>query len=468
METQNIAEMNMADSLYQSILNTIHCLQDEYSKCPTRQKKRELLYHLERQKAYLLLTEEEKESNNKIYLRYSNLSPKGKKSLLLEYLDILENNDGRKVTVKIGNTRKKIAKSVKMEYLYCLSILKSLEELEKTKELEKPKIDDDSLKTKNTVKNKSFKKNVPKIIISIACTTIAAVIAASGIHNIRLDKDRSKCVSRSMKCSQNKHLSKSETPKISEVIEGFIDSMATPLGIDYEIMPLQEQLDRDNIYKEEELDLYSFLNSDSENGYDYMVKSVNDQEIMSLQESLDEDIVYKEAALDLSSYPPLNCDDPNVYYRLARPYKASQAEYELVCRITFREAGGSTEDDRYIDSVGVVTTMLNRLDTPYYIDRYGDSISAQIYGDLQFTTVALLPKTTFEQVPEVTRRAVTDALNGLRNHVYVGFKGENNTDPGRTQIVPGGNKYANVMNSIVEENENQLILLEETGYQYTK
>lgn len=419
MEIQNIAEMNMADSLYQSILNTINCLQDEYSKCPTKQKKQELLYHLERQKAYLLLTGEEKASSNRQYLRYSHLSLKGRKDFLLKCLHILENSGGRKVTIKVGNTRKKIAKSVKLEYLHYLSILNSLEELEKTK------VDAASLKTKNTVKNKASKKNVPKVIISIACTTIAAVIAASGIHNIRLDKDKSKSISRGMQCSQNRHLSKKEIPKISKVIEECIDSMAMlPPVIDYEIMPLQEQLD--------------------------------------------EDIVYTEEALDLSSYPPLNCDDPNVYYRLAKPYKASQEEYELLCRITFREAGGLTEDDRYIDSMGVVTTVLNRLDTPYYINQYGDSISAQIYGYSQFTTVALLPETTFEQVPEVTRRAVTDTLNGVRNNLYVEFRGKNNTNPSRTQIVPEGNKYSNVMNSIVEENENQLILLEETGYQYTK
>ena len=414
MEFKNINQLNTIDSLYQDLLNTIKRLEKEYALNPNKQKRQELLYYLEEQMAYLSLTQKEKEQLQELSSRFDSLSVEDKRAYILKQLTKLEKVDGKKVTIKVGNTRKKIAESVKMDYLQYLSILNGLG-IEETV----PQNDDTRI-----VKNSN--RLSTKIILPIACSVAAATIATTTITGLKMLKNmniRLVCFSGQIYMLKE-DLHQKGLPIIKETVE---------------------------------VDLPLIASAQRVCNYGVIKTPIKTYGIMT----------YGEAIMDLSNYPELNVMDKHVYYRLAKPYDGSQEEFELVCRIVWREAGGATLEENYIDSLCAASTILNRIYDERYVQQYSNKISNQIFAEGQFSTVAKLPKTSFDQVPEVVKRAVAACFNGLRSHEYVEFRAAECTGYGRTQVVEGGNNYFNVMQPIPEEKESQLVLLDETN-QLTK
>ena len=153
----------------------------------------------------------------------------------------------------------------------------------------------------------------------------------------------------------------------------------------------------------------------------------------------------KEVSMDaFLDMPKITVQNENVYYRYAIPYCCSQEEYETICMIAFLEAGGITDDEKYIDAMAVTSVILNRMDDIEWSSLGGTALE-QIYSPDQFATVAKLPNTSFSDVPEVVKNAVSACLGGIRNNNFVQFRAKNNKKPGRVQIVTAGNNYFDVM-----------------------
>lgn len=142
--------------------------------------------------------------------------------------------------------------------------------------------------------------------------------------------------------------------------------------------------------------------------------------------------------------PKIMVDNEDVYYRYAVPYFCNEKEYETLCMIVFLEAGGVTDEEKYIDAMAVTTTILNRIDDEEW-SSLGDTILEQIFYPDQFSTVKKLPNTSFSDVPEVVKNAVDACLGGIRNHNFVQFRSKNSKKPNRVQIVTNGNNYFDKM-----------------------
>lgn len=142
--------------------------------------------------------------------------------------------------------------------------------------------------------------------------------------------------------------------------------------------------------------------------------------------------------------PKIMVNNEDVYYRYAIPYLCNEEEYETLCRIVFLEAGGVTDDEKYIEAMAVTTTILNRMDDEEW-SSLGDTILEQLFYPDQFSTVKKLPNTSFSDVPEVVKNAVDACLGGIRNHNFVQFRSKDSKKPNRVQIVTNGNNYFDKM-----------------------
>ena len=111
----------------------------------------------------------------------------------------------------------------------------------------------------------------------------------------------------------------------------------------------------------------------------------------------------------------------------------SDAEFDLLCAITAQECGSS-----YAGSLAVITTACNRADS-----RGGDPLSQyKAKGQFCYSIDTHWQKRLNGNYPSFVSQAVTDALNGTRNHNYLSFRA-GGTHSGE---YIGGNVYFNPMN----------------------
>lgn len=111
----------------------------------------------------------------------------------------------------------------------------------------------------------------------------------------------------------------------------------------------------------------------------------------------------------------------------------SADEFDLLCAITAQECGSS-----YTGSLAVITTACNRADS-----RGSDPLTQyKAKGQFCYSIDSHWQKRLNGNYPSFVSQAVTDALNGTRNHNYLSFRA-GGTHSGE---YIGGNVYFNAMN----------------------
>ena len=117
----------------------------------------------------------------------------------------------------------------------------------------------------------------------------------------------------------------------------------------------------------------------------------------------------------------------------------SESDIDLLCAITASEDQGS-----YEGALAVITTACNRTESAKWKNRGSDPLS-QYRSKGQFAGYyeGHYTKWLDENYPSYVRKAVEDALNGIRNHSYGSFRA--NKADGREQIGTNGNWYFDVI-----------------------
>ena len=119
-------------------------------------------------------------------------------------------------------------------------------------------------------------------------------------------------------------------------------------------------------------------------------------------------------------------------------YNLSDSDYDLLCSIVSAES-----DKSYDDALAVVSTILNRCETPAWINSHGTNPISQATAPNQFVVYqeGHYLSYTNGNSPDTVKTAVSDALNGLRNHDYLSFRSNGSTGYSDNMITPTGNRY---------------------------
>lgn len=99
----------------------------------------------------------------------------------------------------------------------------------------------------------------------------------------------------------------------------------------------------------------------------------------------------------------------------------------------------------YEGALATISTVLNRCDTAKYQEYGGENPYSQLFYPSQFTAkdanLAQRYMNHPEEIPDYVIAAVTDGLNGYRNHTYTSFRAGNGDN--RVRIGDHGNYYFN-------------------------
>lgn len=119
-------------------------------------------------------------------------------------------------------------------------------------------------------------------------------------------------------------------------------------------------------------------------------------------------------------------------------YKIGQEDFELLCAIVSAES-----DKSYDDALAVITTILNRCESPNWIESHGTDPIAQATAPDQFVVYQHGSYKPYMdgKAPDTVIQAVTDALAGVRNHEYLTFRSNSTTDYSDNMITATGNRY---------------------------
>ena len=127
-----------------------------------------------------------------------------------------------------------------------------------------------------------------------------------------------------------------------------------------------------------------------------------------------------------------------------KEYKLEGHEFDVVVAVV------SSEFDKNLnDALAVISVILNRCDSKKWSNWVGSSPYAQVIRKGQFevyTTGAYLKYmpngSNYGSVKyEIAKQAVIDALNGIRNNEYLGFRAWWVSNYSNKYIVSGGNRY---------------------------
>ena len=127
-----------------------------------------------------------------------------------------------------------------------------------------------------------------------------------------------------------------------------------------------------------------------------------------------------------------------------KAYTLSDSDVELLCAIVAAES-----DKSYDDALAVITTILNRCETPAWIRSHGTDPVAQATAPNQFVVYqhGSYKRYMNGNAPETVQTAVKDALAGVRNHRYLSFRSNGTTSYSDNKITATGNRYKNLMPS---------------------
>ena len=119
-------------------------------------------------------------------------------------------------------------------------------------------------------------------------------------------------------------------------------------------------------------------------------------------------------------------------------YELSEEDIELLIAIVAAES-----DKTYDDALAVITTILNRCESPNWIRSHGTDPIAQATAPNQFVVYQHGSYKTYMDgnAPETVVTAVKDALAGVRNHDYLSFRSNGSTSYSDNMISPTGNRY---------------------------
>lgn len=141
----------------------------------------------------------------------------------------------------------------------------------------------------------------------------------------------------------------------------------------------------------------------------------------------------------VSNPAPAGTISPGQHYA-ARTYSLSdQSKHELMAMVAGEDSYS------YEGALAVVSTVLNRAESPTWSAYGGNDIMAQAKASGQFSawngdiTKSCLADSS--KIPPHVVQAVEDALNGTRNHQLTRFRSNQNSAPGRVQIGENGNYY---------------------------
>lgn len=148
--------------------------------------------------------------------------------------------------------------------------------------------------------------------------------------------------------------------------------------------------------------------------------------------------------------PSLSVIDDNIYYHDSKSYSYTYDELMQLAKLVSCEAGGINDEDKYIDSMAVMSVILNRIEDLTW-NSYGSTPLEQIAVPGQFTTYEYSLMMSDDEVPKIVVQAVKDCLDGTRNHNFTSFRDRHSKTIDRVQIVAEGNNYFGIMKSIIED-----------------
>lgn len=121
-----------------------------------------------------------------------------------------------------------------------------------------------------------------------------------------------------------------------------------------------------------------------------------------------------------------------------KKYQLSDSDYDLICAIVAAESDGSGDD-----ALAVVTTMLNRCESSRWKWSGGSDIVAQATKRGQYVVYEDKVYLNYlnGKAPAAVKTAVSDALNGVRNHSYYSFKSNETKEVGDNMITATGNRF---------------------------
>lgn len=120
-------------------------------------------------------------------------------------------------------------------------------------------------------------------------------------------------------------------------------------------------------------------------------------------------------------------------------YETTDEEFDTICAIVAAES-----DQTYDDSLGVVSTILNRCESDRWIASNGSRPISQATAPNQYVVYqeGIYKKYLNGKAPETVKTAVRDALNGVRNHEYFSFRSNGSKSYSDNMITSTGNRYA--------------------------
>ena len=119
-------------------------------------------------------------------------------------------------------------------------------------------------------------------------------------------------------------------------------------------------------------------------------------------------------------------------------YSLSSSDVDLLYAIVAAES-----DKSYDDALAVITTILNRCESPNWVANHGSNPVTQATAPNQFVVYQHGSYRSYinGNAPETVKRAVNDALGGVRNHEYLSFRSNSTTGYSNNMITSTGNRY---------------------------
>ena len=122
-----------------------------------------------------------------------------------------------------------------------------------------------------------------------------------------------------------------------------------------------------------------------------------------------------------------------------KTYNLSNNDFDLLCAIVAAESDKSLDD-----ALAVASTILNRCENKAWVNSHGSNPISQAIAPNQFVVYqeGIYKKYLNGNIPNSVKVAVTDALNGTRNHSYLSFRSNASVKYSNNMITSTGNRYA--------------------------
>lgn len=195
----------------------------------------------------------------------------------------------------------------------------------------------------------------------------------------------------------------------------------------------------------QQMDSYQLTNEETKGVLDGLVNLING--------TFDEDgnIIQKVSKSAISSSYAVNSAygvDTSVYTSKPecgfvvttgnKTYDLSDSDRDIIYGVVSAEC-----DKSYDDALAVASVILNRCESPSWSAEFGSNPVGQVTAKNQFVVYQKGYYRSYmgENVPDTVRKAVDDALNGVRNCNYMSFRSGGTTSYSNNRVSPSGNRY---------------------------